>query len=135
MRGLRGILSAGAAIMALTIAMPLASAGDLTLEVSGDCPGRLTLRWSGAEPSRPMALFFSRELGAFRLPGSYCGGTYLGLGSSGLRVVGILRSGSEGSGSVSGQSGDPECGRYLQLLLVGSPGMPCVTSNVVQIPE
>lgn len=135
MRGLRGILSAGAAIMALTVALPLASAGDLTLEVSGDCPGQLTLRWSGAEPSRPLAIIFGRALGAYRVPNYPCSGTQLGLGASGLRLVIVVGSRSTGSGRVSGQSQSEHCGGYLQLMVANSTGTPCQTSNVVQVPE
>lgn len=135
MRGLRGILSAGAAIMALTIAMPLASAGDLTLEVSGDCPGRLALRWSGAEPNRPLAIIFGRVLGAYRVAGYPCSGTELGLGEPGLRLVIVVSTRSTGSGSVSGQSQSEHCGGYLQLMVANSTGTPCQTSNVVQVPE
>lgn len=136
MRGLRALLATAVAA-AVVFAFPaLASAGDLTLEVSGDCPGQLTLRWSGAEPRRPMAICFSPNLGSFRMPnGGPCAGTLLGLSGTRLRIVSILRSGSDGSGLVSGESSKDVCGGYLQLVVHGSVGLPCQTSNVVQVTE
>jgi len=135
MRGLRALLATAVAA-AVVFAFPaLASAGDLTLEVSGDCPGQLTLRWSGAEPSRPLAVIFSRALGAYRVLNYPCSGTQLGLGASGLRLVIVVGSRGSGSGSVSGQAQSDHCGGYLQLMVANSSGTPCQTSNVVQIPE
>jgi len=130
----RWCLSSVVAAATMAALAPLARAGDVTLEVSAECPGRLTLRWSGAEPSRPMAIFFARESGEYRIPGTYCSRMYLGPSESGLRFVRIVRSGSGGSGSVAGQAGGGECVGYVQLLVVGSQSPSCETSNVVQIP-
>lgn len=135
MRGLRPLLAtavAGAVIFALPA---IASAGDLTLEVSGDCPGQLTLRWSGAEPNRPMAIIFALALGSYRVSNYPCSGTQLGLGESGLRLITVVGSRRSGSGSVSGQAQSDHCGGYLQLMVANGSGTPCRTSNVVQIPE
>lgn len=136
MRGLKGILSAGAAIMALTIAMPLASAGDLTLEVSGDCPGQLTLRWSGAEPNRPMGIIFAERLGTYVLPG-YCQGTQLGINPAygRGRLLIVISTRPTGSGNVVGTASGLDCGGYLQSVVKSGNGLPCVTSNVARVPE
>lgn len=134
MRGLRSLFATAVAA-AVVFAFPaLASAGDLTLEVSGDCPGQLTLRWSGAEPNRPMAIAYADTRGFYVIAGR-CEGTELGLSSIGLRLIVVISSRSGGSGRVAGRAGTPECGGWLQLVVASGHGAPCVTSNVVQIPE
>lgn len=136
MRGLPSLLTRGLAGAVLLALPALASAGDLTLEVSGDCPGQLTLRWSGAEPNRQMAIFFAQSLGPFRIPAiGRCEGTWLDIrvGANG-RLVRVIRTGSNGAGSVSGYAAPESCGGYLQLMVLNDSYV-CQTSNVVQIPD
>ncbi|MCL4198611.1 MAG: hypothetical protein KJZ69_14080 [Phycisphaerales bacterium] len=126
-----------AAITAMLAAPSLAGAGDLTLEVSGDCPGRLTLRWSGAEPNRPMGIIFAERLGAFVLPAGYCQGTQLGINPAygRGRLLVVISTRPAGSGSVVGTGSTLDCGGYLQSVVKSGNGLPCVTSNVAQVPR
>lgn len=102
----------------------------LTLE--GDCPGRMALRWDGATPDRWMALLYADTTGNYTIPNVWCAGTQTGLGTRNLRLVSLLRSGPQGSGTHSGRASAQFCGGYLQMIVYG---FPCSTSNVVQIPQ
>lgn len=136
MRGLRSLFATAVAA-AVVFAFPaLASAGDLTLEVSGDCPGQLTLRWSGAEPNRPMGIIFAERLGSYVLPGA-CQGTQLGINPAfgRGRLLIVISTRPTGSGSVMGTASGLDCGGYLQSVVKSGNGLPCVTSNVAQVPR
>jgi len=113
---------------------PTVSAGPDTfvLSLSGICPGRLTVAWEGAPADRWMAIAFARQRGNVILS-TPCGGTQLGLGSTGLRLVALIRTGPEGAGRVHGEARSEDCGGYVQLIAYGP--RPCPTSNVVQIPQ
>lgn len=104
--------------------------GGLRLSLDGSCPGRITVNWSGATPSRTMGIVFANGTGNFTIPGGPCGGTTLGLGSAGLRLVNTVSTGS-GAGHVNGNAGTAACGHYLQLVV--ADGGPCTTSNTAQI--
>ncbi len=108
------------------------SGGGPALRISGSCPGRVTVSWANATPSRPMGILFSSNTGSFVIPGGVCAGTQTGLSSSGLQVVFTGNTGPNGSGQVSANAGTPACRRYLQMVV--ADGSPCSTSNVVQIP-
>ncbi len=108
------------------------SGGGPTLRISGDCPGRITVAWADATPSRPMGIALANSTGSFVIPGGACGGTQLGLSNSGLQLVYSGNTGASGSGQVSSNAGTLACGKYLQMVVVD--GSPCTTSNVVQIP-
>lgn len=105
------------------------NAGGYFLSIAGQCPGTLTVSWSGATPSVTQGIVFALNTGAFVIPTGPCQGTALGLGTQGLRLVNTISTGS-GSGSVNGAAGTGACGGYLQLVEVPS----CDTSNVAQIP-
>ncbi|MCL4196587.1 MAG: hypothetical protein KJZ69_03765 [Phycisphaerales bacterium] len=106
--------------------------GGPTLRISGDCPGRVTVAWADATPSRPMGIALANSTGSYTLPGGICAGTQLGLSSSGLQLVYSGNTGANGSGQVSSNAGTGACRKYLQMIVVD--GSPCTTSNVVQIP-
>ncbi len=108
------------------------SGGGPTLRISGDCPGRVTVAWANATPSRPMGIALANSTGSYTLPGGICAGTQLGLSSSGLQLVYSGNTGANGSGQVSSNAGTGACRKYLQMIVVD--GSPCTTSNVVQIP-
>lgn len=46
-----------------------------SLRLSGACPGRVTVAWAGATPSRPMGILFAASTGNFVIPGGVCAGT------------------------------------------------------------
>ncbi|MCL4196914.1 MAG: hypothetical protein KJZ69_05420 [Phycisphaerales bacterium] len=103
-----------------------------SLSTSGDCPGRVTVSWNGATPSRPMGIVFANTTGNFVIPGGACGGTQLGLSNQGIQLVYSGNTGANGSGQVSSNAGTLACRKYLQMVIVD--GSPCTTTNVAQIP-
>ncbi|MCC6906519.1 MAG: hypothetical protein IT430_01130 [Phycisphaerales bacterium] len=129
MNASRGFVSCIAAAGAIAACSLPASAGDLNLEVAGQGPGELTLRWSGAEPNRQMAILYGEDLGLSRSI-RVCEGTWIGM--SGVRLVRVVSTRSAGSGSVTGSASPDACGGYLQLMVLNNTYV-CQTSNVVQI--
>lgn len=107
-------------------------AGGLRLSLTGDCPGRVTVSWNGATPSRPMGIALANSTGNFTIPGGACGGTTLGLSNSGLQLAYTGNTGAGGSGQVSSNVGTAACGKFIQMVV--ADGNPCTTSNVVQLP-
>ncbi len=101
-----------------------------TLTVTGTCPGLVTVRWENATPSSTVALIYARNTGSFVIPYGPCQGTVLGLGSQAIRLVSTFPSGSNGSGSRSGQSQSGACHGWLQMHDL--PG--CNLTNVAQHP-
>jgi hypothetical protein len=107
--------------------------GGFLLSVSGQCPGRVTVSWSGGnENGAQQGLVFGNNLGNTNIPNNQpCAGTPLGI-SGNVHLVsppGIFGN-QGGSGSVSGNVGTAACGHYLQLVEGGS----CMTTNVANIP-
>lgn len=101
------------------------------LSVTGSCPGRVSVAWSGGTPASQQGLVFGLRSGSTTIPSGPCQGTVLGL-SGQVRLVsppGIFGN-QGGSGSISGQAGPGACGGFLQLVEGGT----CRTSNVAQIP-
>lgn len=99
-----------------------------TVSLSGQCPGRVRLEWSGAEPDRRQGILFAFETGNYTIPTGLCNGTELGLGTNNLRLYHVLGTGN-GSGAINGNTGY-QCRGYVQLITVPS----CATSNVAQVP-
>ncbi len=110
---------------------PPTGGGGPSLRAIGDCPGRVTVSWANATPSRPMAIVYANNTGSFVVPGGPCAGTPLGLGTSGIHIAYQGGTGG-GSGQVSTNIGTGVCGHYIQMVVVS--GSPCETSNVVQLP-
>lgn len=105
---------------------------DLTIAIEGECPGAITLRWAGATPNRHMGIAFALETGTYIIP-TPCGGTQLGLGTRGLRLVAVVQTRRDGQGFVTGAAAPDSCGGFLQSVVMD--GNPCTASNVVQIPQ
>ena len=103
--------------------------GGYTLEITGVCPGQITLEWSGAEPYRQQAFLVSREEGNWKIPDGPCAGTVLGLDPQFLYFARLYGTG-DGSGAVNVNMGVGRCGIYIQLVEVGT----CRTSNVARTP-
>lgn len=123
-----GLVLAGVSNGAATFAGPDA----LTISIDGSCPGVVRFRWDGASPDQWAGLIYSDERGNFTL-NQPCGGTVTGLGTRGLRLVWLFRTGAAGQGAASGRAASPSCGGFLQMVV--QDGNPCSTSNVVQIPQ
>ena len=105
--------------------------GGFRLRLEGDdCPGVVTLEWSGATPNRTLGLLYARNTGAVVIPNGPCAGTQLGLGAQNLRLVRTFPSGPNGEGAQDGRIGIEVCGGFIQLIESGS----CLTSNVRPLP-
>ncbi len=101
-----------------------------TLTATGICPGRVTVSWDGATPNSTVALIYAKNTGSFVIPFGPCQGTVLGLGSRSIQLVNTFSSGSNGSGSRSGQSQSGACLGWMQMHDL--PG--CNLTNVVRHP-
>lgn len=108
------------------------SGGGPALRISVDCPGRVTVAWADATPSRPMGIALVNSTGGDVLRGGVCGGAQLGLNNSGPQLVYSGNTGANGSGQTSNNAGTGACGRFLQM--VALDGSPCTKNNVVRIP-
>ncbi len=104
--------------------------GGYTCDITGQCPGNITVNWSGAQPSKTQGIVFASNTGSFRLNSGACAGTQLGLGTRNLQLVRTLGTGN-GSGSIGRAINSGACGGFVQLVTVASP---CETSSVGQIP-
>jgi hypothetical protein len=104
--------------------------GGYTLLVTGNCPGTVTVAWSGAQPNKQQGIVFASSTGSFVVPNGPCQGTQLGLSAQNLQLVNTIGTGN-GAGSVNGQTNSGACPGHLQLVTISSP---CVTSNVDDIP-
>lgn len=104
---------------------------EFSFEVVGRCPGTVNLTWSGATPSRTLAIIFASNLGNLIIPnGNPCAGTRLGLGQANARLVQTIGTGPNGINSINGTTSSGACGGFLQLLDLD----PCATSNVEGVP-
>lgn len=107
----------------------IGGAGGYRLNVGGQCPGTVTVSWSGANAGRQQGLVFGAQQGSTIIPSGVCQGTMLGIQGS-VRLINNFGTGN-GSGMVSGSAGTGACGGWLQLVEV--PG--CAVSNPDQIPN
>ncbi|MCC6910261.1 MAG: hypothetical protein IT430_20195 [Phycisphaerales bacterium] len=101
--------------------------GGYRLEVTGQCPGAVTVSWSGATPGRRQGLVYGDLPGSTTIPGGPCRGTVLGIQGR-VQLVRVFGTG-DGAGSVLGII-SAGCGGQLQLVETSS----CDTSNVAAIP-
>ncbi|MCL4196059.1 MAG: hypothetical protein KJZ69_01085 [Phycisphaerales bacterium] len=130
---MRGTLLAAVVAAVACLAAARGAHAQVVISLEGACPGGVTLQWTGARPERPCALAFAENEGQFLISWGPCWGVRLGLGTHNLRAVAFFRTGSNGSGRLSGNASSQMCGGYLQMIVWD--GTPCATSNVVQIPE
>ncbi|MCL4196603.1 MAG: hypothetical protein KJZ69_03850 [Phycisphaerales bacterium] len=103
--------------------------GGYTADITGTCPGQVTLSWGGADPNRQQGIVFARNTGNFVIPNGPCQGTQLGLGTSGLQLYNVIGTGN-GGGSVNANAGSGACRGFVQLIQTHS----CAVSNVAQVP-
>jgi len=126
------LLTPGAAVF-FNVAGGRFAVGDgtsFTFEIVGHCPGTVNLTWSGATPSRTLALIFGSSLGNLAIPdGNPCAGTRLGIGPQNAQLIQTITTGPNGINSINGNTSSGACNSYLQLLDVDT----CRTSNVERI--
>lgn len=101
---------------------------DYTLTITGQCPGRAAIHWSGATPNRGQGIVFGLDRGKTVIPMGQCEGTVLGL-QRGVWLVNVISTQS-GEGDQSFNMGSCCCALFLQLVESGS----CNVSNVAQLP-
>lgn len=105
---------------------------QVVISIDGECPGEVRFEWSGATRDKRMGILYASNRGSVVL-GEPCFGTQIGLGSVRLQLVAVVRTGAMGTGAVSGRVPRLACGGFVQAVVVD--GVPCTTSNVVQIPQ
>ncbi len=107
----------------------VARMGDYTLTLTGFCPGRLTLEWSGATPNHVQGILWGTDQGHLLLRRGPCAGTTLGLGRGDwIYYVKTIETGS-GSGVVHAITGNT-CRGFIQFIEGGT----CNTTNVAPMP-
>lgn len=97
--------------------------GGFRITLTGDCPGRKTLAWSGAG-SGQMGILLGNSQGTFTIPGGPCQGTQLGI-SGGITLYTVIGT-MGGEGQVSATVGTGACGKFVQCIKTDD----CTTSNV-----
>jgi hypothetical protein len=97
---------------------------DLTLTVTGACPGPVTFDVAGATPLSSVALVYG-PAGAFTVPGGACAGLVLDIAAPTLAVV--LPSDAAGDVSLSTTLPGAACGVTLQAIDLGG----CLATNSV----
>ncbi len=101
-----------------------------SIDYNGSCPGSVSVDASGATAGGSVALVFAANTGNYIIPGGFtCGGTQLGLGSAGIRLVQVRTADGNGDVTFSGSAPVGACGGYVQAIDVST----CETSNVEQI--
>lgn len=101
---------------------------DYTLTVTGQCPGLVTIEWSGATPNHRQGTVIARQRGSTTIPSGGCQGTVLGLQQS-VWLTHVFGT-DKGFGTHSGWMAAGYCRWFIQLV----EGATCHTSNVAQLP-
>ncbi|MFG0329887.1 MAG: hypothetical protein ACF8PN_08320 [Phycisphaerales bacterium] len=103
-----------------------AIARNFEIEVTGTCPGALTITANNATPNATVALFYARNTGSFTIPPGYtCSGTQLDLDST-VRIVQTAPADASGTAVFSGNVSASVCGGVVQAM----DGTNCEISNV-----
>ncbi len=111
-----------ASIIALTLPATALAGGPL-LDITGACPGVLSISASGFAPGGNVAVLTGSGLGSDIIPGGPCAGAASNL--SGLRYITTLRADGGGSVNLRPSISAPLCGSHVQFLEASS----CVVSN------
>ncbi|GEM_PF-5855475 len=102
----------------------LEGGGGLTIDLSGNCPGQITIRVSGATPGGRLAVIYGRCGGHTTIPGGPCAGTQLDVG--GAALLRYVTADGNGNASTSGSAPQAACGRIcVQVLDIST----CAVSN------
>ncbi|MFT4627440.1 MAG: hypothetical protein ACI8PZ_006124 [Myxococcota bacterium] len=109
-----------AAVIALTLPA-VAFAGGPLLDISGACPGVMSITGSGYTPGGNVAVLKGSGMGSDAMPAGPCIGGRTGL--SGLGYVTMVRADGGGNISVSPSIGGPLCGSYVQFVDTASCGL------------
>lgn len=100
------------------------------LEVTGTCPGPVTIRWAGMTPGGTVTFLSSPNLGTTVIPVGVCTGYSVGL-SAPISVRAALPAGPQGRGVLTPNvMSAPLCSHYLQTVDMGS----CLASEPAPLP-
>jgi hypothetical protein len=115
------------ATVTLSLLLPL-SAWGATLDVSGACPGAVTLAGGGFSSGEQVALVSAAGPGVAITPAGSCVGTELGLADDGLRLRRLLTADAAGGVVLTPTLSAGACSSSVQLLglwgCASSPAMP-----------
>lgn len=117
-----------AAICSAVLNGHVAVAQDYTLTLTGQCPGRICMEWSGATPNHRQGVVIASRLGRTIIPTGGCAGTELGIQDN-LWLVYVIGTES-GEGKRYGNAGSHPCGWQMQLV----ESRTCRVSNTAQFP-
>lgn len=102
---------------------------DLTLAITGSCPGAMTVDVTNATPNSTIAVIYALSTGSLLVPaGNPCVGTELGLNNT-AQLYSTETTDGDGAFSIEVTIPGPGCGLYVQILDLAS----CDTSNVEQL--
>ncbi|MBL1216832.1 MAG: VCBS repeat-containing protein [Planctomycetes bacterium] len=103
---------------------------DLSFQINGSCPGRMTFEVHGAASGGTVAFLYALETGEARIPSGYpCAVTLLGL-REGYRLAHVATADASGIASFSTQVPLKACGQaYIQALDVET----CRTTLVLKV--
>ncbi|MFW5652810.1 MAG: hypothetical protein ACOC0P_02090 [Planctomycetota bacterium] len=100
------------------------------IQISGNCPGPVTVDVTGVTPNGRIALLFGASQGSTIIPPNFaCAGTQLGI-TAGVQLVNTVSADANGEAQFVGNAPPAACGRFLQVLDLTT----CNTSNVIQVP-
>lgn len=114
--------------MALDVVRVGDAAGNFTLEVSGSCPGTVTVDVRDGTPRGRFALIAGPNNGSVTVPPGPCAGT--GLHIANPQLIGIFPLNAAGDARLGQAVGAGTCGILVQALDVSS----CAASIVGQLP-
>ena len=96
-----------------------------TLEITGPCPGPVTIAGSGFTPGERIAVYRGSGTGFPAVPGGACAGAASGFGSF-IKFHGILTADALGEVSISPTVPSGACGQGMQMQQLDT----CVLTNV-----
>jgi len=120
--------------------VPFGSTGEvlridppLSLELAGECPGRVTATVKNAVPGRKIAFLRASGRGSVKIPNGFpCAETTLGLNQT-VTLVRVVNANGNGVASIAGPVGANACGKVLLQAVELSNSQNCAVSNVVTV--
>jgi hypothetical protein len=104
---------------------------DISLAISGDCPGQVSARATSATPNGLVALVYAFGAGAVTIPGGPCAGTELGLDDS-AQLSALVT--ADGSGSAELSDALPAAACQGRVVLQAIDVATCSVTQVVATP-
>jgi len=104
---------------------------DIGLGLTGNCPGRLDARATGATFGGNVAFIYARGTGNVMIPSGPCAGTRLGLNAT-AQLAALVNADSNGTATLSRNASANVCGGAIVLQAVDMTT--CTPSNVVATP-